>query len=65
MKKSDVKIFFKTVAVTGFILVCLTGTYLGFCRVYESMQRTIFADERRAVIIGEDYIKFFGMEFYF
>lgn len=61
----SLKIYFKTVAVTSFCLLLVLGTYIGFCSVYESMQKRLFDDNRGAVVIGEGYFKFFDKEFYF
>ena len=61
----SLKIYFKTVFITVFCLLLLSGTYMGFCSVYESMQKRLFGDERSAVIIGENYFKIFDKEFYF
>lgn len=65
IKTEDVKIFFKTVAVTSVCIGCVAGVYLGICRAYEEMRKTFFSDTRSAVIIGEEYIKFFDLEYYF
>lgn len=50
---------------TSVCLICLSGIYLGCCKTYEEMRKTLFDDDRSAVIIGEEYIKFFDKEFYF
>ena len=61
----NVKIFFKSAGITFLCLLYFTAMYLGFCKTYEAMQSTLFEDTRSAVQIGENYIKFFDMEFYF
>lgn len=61
----NLKIFFKTVAATLFCILLIVGVYIGVCRVYESMQSRLFDNRRSAVIIGEDYVKFFDIEFIF
>lgn len=61
----SLKIYLKTVFVTAFCVLLLSGTYIGICNVYESMQKRLFDDERGAVVIGENYLKFFDMEIYF
>ena len=61
----SLKIFLKTVAVTSVCIIIFLSAYLGVVRIYESMQSRLFSDERAAVVIGEDYIKFFNIELYF
>ena len=61
----SLKIFLKTFALTSCCMFFFLSAYLGVVRIYESMQSILFSDDRAAVIIGEDYIKFFDMEFYF
>ena len=62
---NDVKIFFKSAATTLMCLGIFTFSYLAFCETYEAMRSTLFEDTRSAVVIGENYLKFFDMEFYF
>lgn len=61
----SLKIFLKTVAVTVCCIVFFAVAYLGVVRVYEAMQSRLFSDDRAAVVIGKDYIKFFDVELYF
>ena len=61
----SLKIYLKTVAVTAFCISLVFGTYMGFCSVYEAMQKRLFDDDRGAVVIGGKYIKIFDKEFYF
>ena len=61
----SLKIFLKTVAATVCCLLFFLSAYLGIVKVYEAMQSRLFSDERAAVIIGEDYIKFFDIELHF
>lgn len=61
----SLKIFLKTFALTICCMFFFLSAYLGVVRIYESMQSILFSDDRAAVIIGEDYLKFFDMEFYF
>lgn len=61
----SLKIFLKTVAATVCCLIFFLSAYLGVIKVYEAMHTRLFSDERAAVIIGEDYIKFFDIELYF
>ncbi len=61
----SLKTFLKTVTVTVCCILFLSFAYLGVVRIYESMQSILFADDRAAVVIGEDYIKFFDIEIYF
>lgn len=63
--RKEVKIFFRSFALTSLIVICVSLTYLGICRVYEAMRVTLFEDTRSAVILGEGYIKFFDKEIYF
>ncbi len=65
IKIRDIKIFFQTVVLTATCLICLSGIYIGCCKTYEEMRKTLFDDSRSAVIVGEGYIKFFDKEFYF
>lgn len=57
-------LFLKSSVITGFCLLLLLVTYIGFCRVYESMRERLFDDTRGAVVIGDNYFKFFDKEFY-
>lgn len=61
----SLKIFLKTVAATVCCLLFFLSAYLGVVKVYEAMQSRLFSDERAAVIIGEDYIKFLDIELHF
>ena len=61
----SLKIYFKTVLITSFCISLLLSTYIGFCNVYEAMRMRLFDDNRGAVVIGEDYFKFFDIEIYF
>lgn len=65
MNKKDVKLFFKSVFITSACICCLTSAYLGFCTAYEEMRSTCFGDDRSAVVLGDGYIKFFDMEYFF
>lgn len=65
IKTRDIKAFFGAMIFTGVCLACICGIYLGCCRTYEEMRKTLFGDDRSAVIIGDEYIKFFDKEFYF
>ena len=57
-------LFLKSSVITGFCILLFFGTYMGFCSVYESMRERLFDDSRSAVIIGDNYFKFFDKEFY-
>ena len=61
----SLKIYFKTVIITSLSLLVIVGIYIAFCHVYEAMRERLYDDNRRAVIIGENYFKFFDKEFYF
>jgi hypothetical protein len=65
IKARDVKVFFKSAAVTALVIICFIGAYLGCCKTYEEMRKNLFDDHRSAVIIGREYIKFFDKEIYF
>ncbi|MEE0929003.1 MAG: hypothetical protein UIG59_07400 [Acutalibacteraceae bacterium] len=60
----DVKIFFKTVAVTATVILCFAAGYFSICTAYEEMRKTMFDDKRSAVIIGDGYLKFFDLEYH-
>ena len=51
--------------ITSLSLLVIIGIYIAFCNVYEAMRERIYDDKRSAVIIGENYFKFFDKEFYF
>lgn len=61
-KRKEIKAFLRAFFMTFVSILCVGGIYLGFCESYEAIRRTCFGDERGAVIIGEDYIKFFDFE---
>ena len=61
----SLKIYFKTVIITSLSLLVIVGIYIAFCSVYEAMRERLYDDNRSAVIIGENYFKFFDKEFYF
>lgn len=61
----NVKICLKSAFITLLCIVFFAFFYLSFCRVYETMQSRLHSDERGAVVIGENYFKFFDKEFYF
>lgn len=61
----SLKLFIKSFLITLFCLAFVTIIYLGFCKTYEAMRSHLFEDTKSAVEIGENYIKFFDMHFYF
>lgn len=61
----SLKIYLKTVMITSLSLLMLCAVYMGVCNVYEAMRERLYDDKRSAVIIGENYFKFFDKEFYF
>ncbi len=58
------KAFFRAFTMTMVCIGCVGGIYLGFCKAYESIRQTCFGDHRGAVVLSEEYVKFFDMEFY-
>lgn len=58
-------IYLKTVLITSLCLLMLCAVYIGVCDVYEAMRERLYSDNRSAVIIGENYFKFFDKEIYF
>lgn len=65
IKKESFEIYVRTAVLTFVILVCTATLYLGICSSYEQMRKVCFSDERSAVIISEEYIKFFDYELFF
>ncbi len=63
-KRKETKYFFRAFFLTLISIGCICGVYLGFCRSYEAIRKTCFGDDRSAVILSEQYIKFFDFEFY-
>lgn len=65
IKIKDLKIFLRSAAVTFVAIICISVIYFGLYFSYEQMSRTCFSDDRSAVIVSKEYIKFFGFEFFF
>ncbi len=59
--KIALKSFFATLFCIAFVIII----YLGFCETYEAMRSHLFEDTKSAVEVGENYIKFFDVHFYF
>ncbi len=64
IKDYKIKAFFRAFCVTLICIGCVAGTYLGCCEAYDAIRKTCFDDDRGAVVIGEEYIKFFDLEIY-
>ncbi len=64
LKTKEARAFFRAFILTLVCIFCLAGIYLGFCGAYEGVRQIGFGDSRGAVMIGENYIKFFDAELY-
>ncbi len=60
---TETKAFFRAFFLTLVCIGCIGGAYIGMCRAYEAIRKTCFDDDRGAVIITEDYFKFFDIQF--
>lgn len=68
IKKSaegSVGLFFRSMTATLVCIVCAFIIYSGCCSAYESIREVCFDDERAAVVLSREYIKFFDFIFYF
>ena len=62
INRKSLEIYFRSAAITAVAILCIAIIYFGICASYQEMRRTCFSDERRAVIISANYIKFFDIE---
>lgn len=57
--------FFRSMFVTLGCIACVFVIYTGCCKAYESIREVRFDDDRAAVIVCRDYVKFFDFIYYF
>ena len=63
IKKESKDVFFRSSFVSITAIICISLIYIGGTLSYEQMCKMCFGDDRPAVIVREDYIKFFSIEF--
>ena len=62
IKRQFLEIYLRSAAITAVGILCVAIIYFGFLVSYQEMRKACFSDDRRAVIISSDYIKFFDIE---
>ena len=62
--KRNIKIFIKSAVTTAALLFVVSFAYLTLCETYEAIRKNGFNDNRKAVIISQNYIKVFDFEHY-
>ncbi len=55
--KENVKIFFRSAAVTAVVLFCIATVFLGISKSYEAIHKISNGRERRAVEMTEDGLR--------
>lgn len=64
-KNRNLRLFFRSAAVSGICVLCVTAVYLGVCASYEAVRTTCFSDDRPAVVFSSHYIKILDFEITF
>lgn len=63
--RGSVGLFLRSMTATLVCIACAFIIYSGCCSAYEGIREVCFDDERAAVVLSRDYIKFFDFIFYF
>lgn len=60
--KNKIKIFLKTLYLSGVIVFCFILGFSGICKAYENIRLIGFGEYRNAIEISDGTLKFFDYE---